>query len=189
MKLVKHYAAVKSFIPLHPVKAFFEPHISTNFFPGESNHSLEPTDKKTTKLPRIGFFERSSKFPGRVKDVTHCFWVYYKFDTTKQTFMLTKEYSNLSHNHELPLQSMTVVDGITIVNLEYHLTPEEFVSIKEQSRCRVGVPQISVNLEDSFPDCTFSAPMLYQIQDKFLKEKYGNDTHNLHGLFMKGDKI
>jgi hypothetical protein len=76
-----------------------------------------------------------------------------------------------------------------IVSLEHHLTPEEFVSIKEQSRCRVGVPQMHVNQEDSFLDCTFSAPMLYQMQDQFLKEKYGNDLHNLHGLFMKGDKI
>ncbi len=27
------------------------------------------------------------------------------------------------------------------------------------------------------------------MQDKFVKEKYGNDLHNLHDLFMKGDKI
>ncbi len=60
--------------------------------------------------------------------------------------MLTKESSNLSHNHELPSQLMTVVDGIIIVNLENHLTPDKFVSIKEQSCCRVSVPQMQGNL-------------------------------------------
>jgi hypothetical protein len=52
MNYVKHYAAVKGFIPLHCVKVFFEPHISSTFFPDKNNHSLEPIDKKTTKLPR-----------------------------------------------------------------------------------------------------------------------------------------
>jgi hypothetical protein len=48
-----------------------------------------------------------------------------------------------------------------------------------------------VNLEESFPHRTFTAPMLHQMQDKVLKEKYGDNlhNHNLHDLFMKGDGI
>jgi hypothetical protein len=59
--------------------------------------------------------------------------------------------SNLSHNHELLSELTTVVDGKTIVNMELHLTPAKFVSIKEQSRWCVSVPQMHVNLVDSFP--------------------------------------
>ncbi len=54
--------------------------------------------------------------------------------------------SNLSHNHQLVPQSI-VVDGRTIVNMESSLSPEEFNSIKEQSHCRVNIPQMRVNLE------------------------------------------
>jgi hypothetical protein len=44
-----------------------------------------------------------------------------------------------------------------------------------------------VNLEEYFPDCSFSSAMLYRKRDKFLKEKYGLDGHNLQDLFMKGE--
>jgi hypothetical protein len=46
-----------------------------------------------------------------------------------------------------------------------------------------------VNLEESFPYRTFSATMLHRIRDKVLKDKYGDNLHNLHDLFMKGDRI
>jgi hypothetical protein len=82
-----------------------------------------------------------------------------------------------------------VVDGCIIVNLEKSLTHEEFLSIKEQSRCCVQVPQMRVSLEEYFPHCSFSSTMLYRMRDKFLKEKYGADGHNLPDLFMKGERI
>jgi hypothetical protein len=69
------------------------------------------------------------------------------------------------------------------------LTHEEFLSIKEQSRCRVQVPQMRVNLEENFPHRSLSSMMLYRMRDKFLKEKYGADGHNLPDLFMKGERI
>jgi hypothetical protein len=46
-----------------------------------------------------------------------------------------------------------------------------------------------VNLEEFFPHCSFSATMLYRMRDKFLKESYGADGHNLPDLFMKGERI
>jgi hypothetical protein len=46
-----------------------------------------------------------------------------------------------------------------------------------------------VNLEEKFPHCMFSAKMLHQMRDKFLKEKYGADGHNITDLFMKGERI
>ena len=51
------------------------------------------------------------------------------------------------------------------------------------------MPQLRVNLEESFPYRTFSATMLHQMRDKVLKDKYGDNLHNLHDLFMKGDRI
>jgi hypothetical protein len=46
-----------------------------------------------------------------------------------------------------------------------------------------------VNLEEYFPDQSFSSSMLYQMRLQFLKEKYGTDDYNLQDLFMKGDRI
>jgi hypothetical protein len=46
-----------------------------------------------------------------------------------------------------------------------------------------------VNLEEYFPHHSFSSTMLYWMRDKFLKEKYGADGHNLPDLFMKGERI
>jgi hypothetical protein len=46
-----------------------------------------------------------------------------------------------------------------------------------------------LNLEESFPYRTFTATMLHRIQDKVLKDKYGDNLHNLHDLFVKGDRI
>ena len=190
MKNVKHYAAVKGFIPSHLVKAYFEPRQFSKFFPGESHHSSvpKPIGIQTTKLLKRGYILCLPKSPGHTKDISCCFGAYYSFNTTKGTYMFSDK-SNLSHNHELPSLPMTVDDGRTIVNLESHFTPGEFVSINEQSRCCISVPQMRVNLEDSLPDLTFSATMLYRMHDTFLKGKYGNDLHNLHGLFIKGDRI
>ena len=98
--------------------------------------------------------------------------------------MFSRKFSNLSHNHEIPSQLLTVIDGRSAVNLEHHLTSAEYVSIQDQSRCRVSVPQIRVNLEESFPYRTFSASMLHRIRDKVLQDKYGDNLHNLHDLFM-----
>jgi hypothetical protein len=94
--------------------------------------------------------------------------------------------TNLSHNHQLLPQS-TVIDGRTIVNLESSLTPEEFNSIKEQSRCRVYIPQMRVNLEEYLHDQSFSSLMLHRMKLRFMKKKYGADGHNLQdvcGLFI-----
>ena len=103
--------------------------------------------------------------------------------------MFSRQFSNLSHNHEIPSDLMTVIDGRSSVNFEHHLTSAEFVSIQDQCRCRVSVPQLRVNLEESFPYRTFSATMLHRIRDKVLKDKYGDNLHNLHDLFMKGVRI
>jgi hypothetical protein len=46
-----------------------------------------------------------------------------------------------------------------------------------------------VNLEEYFPDRSFSSSMLHQMKLRFMKDKYGADDHNLHDLFMKGDRI
>ncbi len=82
-----------------------------------------------------------------------------------------------------------MIDGRTIVNLESSLTPEEFNSIKEQSQCRVNIPMMCVNLEEYFPDRSFSSSMLHHMRFWFPKEKYGADGHNLQDLFVEGDRI
>ena len=82
-----------------------------------------------------------------------------------------------------------MVDGRTIVNMEISLSPDEFNSIKEQVLCRVHIPQMRVNLEECFPDRSFSSSMLHRMKLRFIEEKYGVDGHNLHDLFMKGDRI
>jgi hypothetical protein len=82
-----------------------------------------------------------------------------------------------------------VINGRALVNLESSLSPEEFNSIKEQSQCRVHIPQMRVNLEECFPDQSFSPTMLYQMRLRFLNEKYGVDGHSPQDSFMKGDKI
>jgi hypothetical protein len=82
-----------------------------------------------------------------------------------------------------------VIDGRAIVNLESSLHPEEFTSIKEQSQCRVHIPQMRTNLEEYFPGRSVSQMMLHQMRNQFLNEKYGPDGHNLRDLFMKGGRI
>jgi len=46
-----------------------------------------------------------------------------------------------------------------------------------------------VNLEEYFPDQSFSPSMLHRMRLRFMKEKYGADGHNLKDLFMNGDRI
>jgi hypothetical protein len=46
-----------------------------------------------------------------------------------------------------------------------------------------------VNLEEYFPDQSFSSSMLYQMKLQFLTEKYGAKDRNLQDLSMKGDRI
>ena len=82
-----------------------------------------------------------------------------------------------------------MVDGRDVVYLESALTAEEYQTIKEQSVSRVTVPQMHVNLEELFPSRSFSPPMLYRMRDKFLKDKYGADGHNLTDLFTKAETI
>jgi hypothetical protein len=107
---------------------------------------------------------------------------------SKRSFTLGCKASNLSHNHPLSSQ-LTIVDGRSIVSLENMLTPEGFQSIKDQSLSCVQVPQIHVNREENFPDCSFTSSMLYQMRERFLKDKYGANGHNLPYLFMKGDRV
>ncbi len=51
------------------------------------------------------------------------------------------------------------------------------------------VPQMHVNLEELFPSRNFSPHMLYRMRDKFLKDKYGADGHDLTDLFTKAETI
>ena len=135
-----------------------------------------------------GIFRCSPKSHGRIKGDHCCFNVPYYWDSSHQQFMCRPLGSNLSHNHQLLPQS-TVVDGRTIVHLDSSLSPEEFNSIKEQVTCRVHIPQMRVNLEEYFPDQSFSSSMLHRLKLRFMNKKYGVDGHNLHDLFMKGDRI
>ena len=106
----------------------------------------------------------------------------------KKSFVFSYQSSNLSHNHQL-FPHVTVVDGCIIVSLENLLTHEEFQSIEEQSLSHVQIPQMRVNLEESFPHCSFSAQMLHRMRHRFLKNKYGADGYNITDLFMKGERI
>ncbi len=130
----------------------------------------------------------SPKSHGRTKGDHCCFNVPYYWKPSHQNFICQHVGSNLSYTHQLLPQS-TVVDVRTIVNMESSLSPEEFNSIKEQSRCRVHIPQMRVNLEEYFPDQSFSPSMLHRMRLRFMNEKHGADGHNLQDLFMKEDRI
>ena len=106
----------------------------------------------------------------------------------KKSFVFSYRSSNLSHNHQL-FPQVTVVDGCVIVSLENTLIHEEFQSIEEQSLSRVQIPQMHVNLEESFPHRSFSVQMLHLMRYRFLKNKYGADGHKITDLFMKGERI
>ena len=143
----QEYATTKGFLLLDYPKQYFTTTEYSNYFPGESNQSLGSNTIKSTNQTRRGYMRCSSKSHGRTKGDHCCFNVPYYWNPSKQNFMFRPGGSNLSHNHQLVPQS-TVVDGRTIVNMESSLSPEEFNSIKEQSRCRVNIPLMHVNLEE-----------------------------------------
>ena len=120
---------------------------------------------KSTTQTRRGYM-RCSPSHGRTKVDHCCFNVPYYWKHRYQNFNCRPVGSNLSHTHQLLPQS-TVVDGRTIVNMESSLSPEDFNSIKEQSRCRVHIPQMRVNLEEYFPDQSFSPSMLHRMRLRY----------------------
>jgi len=189
--MVKHfqeYATTNGFMFVDLPKQYFTTTEYSNYFPGASNQSLGSKTIKSTIQTRMGYLRCSPKSHGRTKGDHCCFNVPYYWDSSQTNFIPRPEGSNLSHNHQLLPQS-TVVDGRTIVNMESSLSPEEFNSIKEQVACRVHIPQMRVNLEECFPDQSFSSSMLHRLKLRFMKDKYGADGHNLHDLFMKGNRI
>jgi hypothetical protein len=169
VKNIKEYASTKGFLPLHKCKYYFNGEATTELFPGDkSYHSLESNPSQDNRYPRSGFFSCSGKSQGRIKGIECRFRINYHWDSLKKSFVFSYRSSNLSHNHQL-FPQFTVVDGCVIVSMENSLTHEEFLSIKEQSHCRVHVPQMRVNLEEKFLHRSFSAKMLHRMRDKFLK--------------------
>jgi hypothetical protein len=169
VKYIKEYATTKGFLPLHKCKYYFNGEDTTELFPGDDSYdSLESNSSQNNRYPRSGFFSCSCKSQGRTKGIECCFRINYHWDPNKKSFVFSYRSSNLSHNHELRPQ-VTVVDSCVIVSLENSLTHEEYLSIKEQSRCRVEVPQMRVNLEEKFPHRSFSAQMLHRMRYKFLQ--------------------
>ena len=152
-KHVLAYATMKGFLHSEHTKQSFTTTEFSNLFPGESTFS-------TTSLARRGCLRCSPKSHGRTKGAQCCFLLPYFWCTSENNFMFRSEGSNLSHNHRL-MSQLTVIDGRAIVNLESSLHPEEFSSIKEQSRCRVHIPQMCINLEEYFPGRSFSRIMLH----------------------------
>jgi hypothetical protein len=132
MKHVLDYATMKGFLHSEHTKQSFTTTEFSNLFPGESTFS-------TTSLARRGYLRCSPKSHGRTKGAQCCFLLPYFWCTSENNFMFCSEGSNLTHNHQL-LSQLTVIDGRAIVNLKSSLHPEEFSSIKEQSRrgARVG---------------------------------------------------
>ena len=133
--MVKHfqeYATTKGFLLAEHTKQSFTTKEFANFFPGESNHSLGSNTIQTMTHARRGYLRCSPKSHGCKKGIQCCFLVPFFWNASHNNFMLCSEGSNLSHNHWL-LSQLTVIDGRAIVNLESSLSPEEFISIKEQS--------------------------------------------------------
>ncbi len=188
-KYIHEYAAMKCFFPVDKCKEYFtSKEFSESFTIKSHDHSLESNTNQNKKHSRREYYYCSSKSHGHIKGTECCFFLSYFWDARNSCFVFSSKGSNLSHNHQQSSQS-TVVDGRAIVNMEYSLTPDKFHSIKDQSCCHVNVSQMRVNLEEYFPDNSFSSPMLYQVRDKFLKEKYGPNGHNLQDLFIKGERI
>ena len=189
VKYIREYATSQGFLHLHKCKNHFTSEAALSLFPGDISFcSLESNPSQDKKYPRSGFFSCSTKSQGRTKGINCSFHLNYMWDSSNKSFKFSHQSSNISHNHQL-LPQLTCVDGCVIVNFEQSLTHDEFLSIREQSRCRVQVPQMRVNLEEYFPHRSFSATMLYRMRDKFFTEKYGADGHNLPDLFMKGERI
>jgi len=189
VKYINEYASTEGFLLRHKCKYYFNREATNELFPGDERyHSLKSNPSQDNRYPRSGVFLCSGKSQGRIKGSECCFHIYYHWDSLKKRFVFSCRSSNLSHNHQL-FPQFTVVDGCVIVTMESSLTHDEFLSIKEQSHCRVHVPQMRVNLEEKFPHRSFSAKMLHRMRDKFLKEKYGADCHNITDLFMKGERI
>ena len=189
VKYIREYATLQGFLHLHKCKNHFTSEAALSLFPGDISFcSLESNPSQDKKYPRSGFFSCSTKSQGRTKGINCSFHLNYMWDSSNKSFKFSHQSSNISHNHQL-LPQLTCVDGCVIVNFEQSLTHDEFLSIREQSRCRVQVPQMRVNLEEYFPHRSFSATMLYRMRDKFFTEKYGADGHNLPDLFMKGERI
>jgi hypothetical protein len=181
--MVKHfqeYALTKGFLLAEHTKQSFTTTEFYNLFPGDSSQSLGSNTIKSMVKAGRGYLRCSPKSHGRTKGDHCCFHVPYYWNASINNFVFCPGGSNLFHNHQLLPQS-TMVDGRTIVNMESSLSPEEFNSIKEQSRCRVNIPQMRVSLEEYFPDRSFSSSMLHRMRLRFLKEKYGADGHNLQG--------
>ena len=157
----QEYATMKSALHAEHTKQHFTTKEFGNFFPVESNHSLGSITIQTMTHARQGSYLRwSPKSHCRTNGVQCCFFLPYFWSASHNSFMFCSEGSNLSHNHWLLSQS-TVVNGRAIVKLESLLSPEEFNSIKEQSQCRVHILQMRVNLDEYFPDQSFSSSMLY----------------------------
>jgi hypothetical protein len=178
---VQQYCSSRGFMTFHHAKDHFTPDQYEKYFPGETYHT-------NSRPVRRGIFYCSPKSNGRKKNERCCFQATYLWCNKTKSFVFSRRATNLSHNHPL-LSLLTVVDGRDVVYLESALTAEEYQTIKEQSVSRVTVPQMRVNLEELFPSRSFSPPMLYRMRDKFLKDKYGADGHNLTGLFMKAETI
>ncbi len=147
----QEYSTTKGFLLLDYTKLYFTTTEYSNYFPGESNQSLGLNTIKSAIQTRRGYMHCSSKSHGHTKGDHCCLNVPYYWNPSNKNFICRPVGSNLSHNHWLLPQS-TVVHGRTIVNMESSLSPEKFNSIKEQSRCRVHIPQMRVNLEEYFPD-------------------------------------
>ena len=151
VKYINEYASTKGLLPLHKCKYYFNCKATIELFSGdESYHSLKSNQSQDNRYPQSGFFSCSVKSQGRIKGSKCYFHINYHWDSLKKSFVFSHRSSNLSHNHQL-FPQFTVVDGCVIVSMECSLTHEEFLSIKEQSHCRVHVPQMRVNLEEKFP--------------------------------------
>ena len=178
---VQQYSSSRGFMTLHHAKDHFTPDQYEKYFPSETYHT-------NSRPVRRGIFYCSPKSNGCKKNEGCCFRARYHWCNNTKGFVFSRRASNLSHNHPLSSQ-LTVVDGREVVYLESTVTAEEYHTIKEQSVSRVNVPQMRVNLEELFPSRSFSPPMLYQMRVKFLKDKYGADSHDLTDLFTKAETI
>lgn len=130
VKYVHKYARRKGFLHLHKCKDHFaSADVAASLFSGAID----------AKYPQSGFFSRSNKSQGHIKAINCCFHLNYIWDSSKKSFVFGCSSSNVNHNHQL-FPHLTYVDGCVLVNFEQSLTHDEFLSIREQSHCRVQVP-------------------------------------------------
>jgi len=81
------------------------------------------------------------------------------------------------------------MEGKSYVNFEKDLTKKEELLIYHLSCAKVSITVMSTALESVSPGRAFTSQLLTRMRLKILRSRYGNDMHDLPGLFKKCNQV